>query len=248
MKFLFDLILFDPLYNALVFITNILPSHNIAISVIILTLIVKILLFPLYHKSSSAQIKIKEIEPKLKEIQNKYKDDKQKQAQEIMQLYKDHGVNPFSSFLLLFIQLPIIFALFFVFSKGFELNLDILYPFINPPEQVSTIFLNINVEEKSLLLAFLVGITQFFQMKLAIPPIQKRNNKTPDFKEDLMRSMQIQMKYVLPVIIVFISYTFPAVISVYWLTSNLFAIGHELIVKKKALNIINSFKKKEVSL
>ena len=238
MKFLFDTLLFNPLYNALVFLTGVLPGNNIALAVIVLTLIVKLILFPFYHKSTKAQSKIKEIEPKIKEIQKNFKDDRQKQAEQMMALYKEHGINPFSSFILLFIQLPIILALFFVFSRGSDLNLDILYSFVSVPSEVNTVFLGIfDVHTKSWILAFLVGLTQFFQMKLALPPLSPKQSGQTDFKADLMRSMQIQMKYVMPVVIVFIASTFPAAIPIYWLTSNLFAIGHELIIKKKALTL-----------
>lgn len=238
MKFLFDTLLFNPLYNALVFLTDVIPGNNLALAVIVLTLIVKLVLFPLYHKSSKTQSKMKEIESELKEIKEKNKDDRQKQAELMMALYKEHGINPFSSFLLLFIQLPIILALFFVFSKGFDLNLDILYPFVSAPEEVNMMFLGwLDVHDKSWILAFFVGLTQFFQMNLALPPLGPKQSKEIDFKADLMRNMQLQMKYVMPVVIIFIAATFPAVISIYWLTSNIFAIGHELIIKKKALTL-----------
>src|SRR3990167_8681829 len=107
-SYLFNILLFDPLYNALVFITEIIPGHNVAIAIIVLTIIVKLLLFPLYHKSTLAQTKIKELEPSLKKIKEKYSDNKQEQAKLTMELYREHGINPLTSFALLFIQLPIV--------------------------------------------------------------------------------------------------------------------------------------------
>lgn len=236
-KEIFNIILVAPLYNTLVFLANIVPGHDIGLAIIILTVLVKMILFPLYHKSTKAQSQIKLIEPELRDLKEKYKDDKQEQAKQIMELYRKHGINPLTSIGLLFIQLPIILALFFVFSRGFDLHLDVLYPFISSPEVVNTTLLGlIDITQKSLLLAFLVGITQFIQMRLALPVLPKvSNTKESSFKDDLAKSMNLQMRYVMPVIMVFIAHTFPAAISVYWITSNLFAIFHELVVKKKAL-------------
>ncbi|MEX0918934.1 MAG: YidC/Oxa1 family membrane protein insertase [Candidatus Paceibacterota bacterium] len=238
---LFNLILFNPLYNALVFITDIIPGNNIGVAIIILTIIVKIILFPLYHKSVKTQSKIKEIEPELKSLKNKYNDDKQEQAKQIMELYRHHGINPFVSIVLLFIQLPIFIALFYVFFRGFELNLDILYSFIPPPAVINTeLFGLLDIAEKSFILALLVGGAQFIQMKFSLPPLPPidRNKKERSIKDDFARSFNIQMRYIMPIIIVFIASSLPAAVGLYWLTSNLFAIGHELLVKRKALNIL----------
>ena len=240
-SYLFNILLFDPLYNALVFITEIIPGHNVAIAIIVLTIIVKLLLFPLYHKSTLAQTKIKELEPSLKKIKEKYSDNKQEQAKLTMELYREHGINTLTSFALLFIQLPIVLALFWVFSRGFELNLDILYPFIEAPQYIDLYFLGlIKITEHSIPLAILVGLTQFIQMQLAIPPLPKTKIDKPTFKDDFARSLNIQMKYIMPIIIVFIASSLSAAISIYWFTGNLFAIGHELFVKRKAFQLRKS--------
>lgn len=239
---LFNTILFNPLYNALVLITDVLPGNDIGLAIVILTIIVKIILFPLYHQSTKTQSKIKLIEPKLKELKEKYNEDKQEQAKQIMELYREHGINPFSSIFLLIIQLPIVLALFSVFFRGFELNLDILYSFVPEPAAINTELLGlVDIAEKSIILALLVGISQFIQMRLALPPLPKpdKKSKQPSFKDDFARSMNLQMRYVMPVVIIFIASTFPAAIAVYWLTSNLFAIGHELIVKRKVTELFS---------
>lgn len=237
-SYLFNILLFDPLYNALVFITEIIPGHNVAIAIIVLTIIVKLLLFPFYHKSTKAQVKIKELEPSLKKIKDQYSDNKQEQAKLTMELYREHGINPLTSFALLFIQLPIVLALFWVFSRGFELNLDILYPFIEAPKYIDLYFLGlIKITENSIPLAVLVGLSQFIQMQLAIPLLPKTKIDKPSFKDDFARSLNIQMKYIMPIIIVFIASSLSAAISIYWFTGNLFAIGHELFVKRKVFQL-----------
>ncbi|OHA60124.1 MAG: hypothetical protein A2589_00385 [Candidatus Vogelbacteria bacterium RIFOXYD1_FULL_46_19] len=237
----FNIILFQPLYNALVWLSGVMPGHSIALAIIALTVIIKTLLTPLYHKSSKTQRKLKEIEPELSKLKEQHKDDKQLQAQKMMELYREHGINPLTGFMVLLIQLPIILALFYVFSKGFELNLDILYPFVSSPEVVDrTVFGWILLTEKSYWLALLVGLTQYVQIRLTLPPLPQRLPKsdTPSFKEDLARSMNMQMRYVMPVIITVIASQFPSAIALYWLTGNLFAIGHELIVRSKAKKLV----------
>jgi YidC/Oxa1 family membrane protein insertase len=247
MSEIFNLILIQPLYNALVAIISIMPGHNIALGIITLTVIIKFLLMPLYHKSALAQKQLRELEPEMKQIKEEYVGDKQIQAQKIMELYQKHGINPFASFLLLLIQLPVILALFLVFKNSFELNLGILYSFITVPEVVShTLFGLISISDKSIILALLVGVTQFIQMKLSLPPLpapnKKKANELPSFKDDFARSMNLQMRYGMPVIITIVATQFPAALSLYWLTGNVFSIVHELFVKKQAESIKNTSK------
>lgn len=232
----FKLTLFIPFYNALAFFSTIVPRNDIGLAIVLLTLLVKVALSPLQHKASKTQSKMKVIEPELAKIkQNK---DKEEQAKQIMDLYKSHGVNPFTSILLLFIQIPIIITLFYVFKNGFQLNLDILYSFVPKPENINTLFLGVlDIHQRSYILAILVGLTQFFQMKLAIPPLPAKTNDR-SLSGDFARSMNLQMRYVMPVVIVFISASLPAAISIYWITSNLFAIGHELVVKKLSSRVV----------
>lgn len=230
----FELVLFEPLYNALVFLSYLIPNHDVGLAIILLTIIVKLVLFPVQHKTSVMQQKIKGIEADLNQLKDKYKDDKQEQAKQVLDLYRKHGINPFTSFLTLLIQLPIIITLFYVFFKGFELNLDVVYSFVPTPEYVNSYFIGlVDINSRNFVLAIVVGLTQFIQMKFALPPLPTNKSNTPSFKDDLARSMNIQMKYVMPVVLVGIASTFPSAVSIYWITSNLFAIGHELFVKRK---------------
>lgn len=232
---LFHTLLYNPLYNALVFLVSVVPFGDVALAVIVLTLVVKLVLFPLSIKAVKTQMLTKLIEPEVAALKEKYKNDKQEQAKKIMALYKERGVNPFSSIFLLLIQLPIIFALYFVFLRGGLPLVDtsVLYSFVPVPDVVNMSFLGFgDVSERSIILALLAGLTQFFQAKLALPPLKERGEKD-SFKEDLARSMHLQMRYVLPVIVAVIAFTISAAIALYWTTSNLFAIGQELYMRKK---------------
>jgi len=232
---LFYTILFEPLYNGLIFLISIVPYADVGIAVILLTVIVKIILLPLSIKAVKTQVLVKELDPELQGIREKYKNNKQEQAQKTMALYREKGINPFSSFLLLLIQIPIILALYWVFFRGGLplINEEFLYSFVSVPDMVNMEFLGlIEVSGRSIFLALLAGITQFFQVRLTLPKMKPRK-ENPTFKEDLARSFQMQMKYVLPVIVVVISYTISAAVALYWATSNIFAIGQELLIIRR---------------
>ena len=252
--------LYQPLYNGLVFLIGVLPWGDVGLAVIILTVFVKLVLLPLTHKSTKSQAKIKEIEPEVKKIKEQFKNDKQKQSTKTMELYAKHGVNPFSGCLLLIIQMPIIAALYFVFWKGLTDGLDEsnLYSFIEIPNMINMRFLGfIDMSEKSVILALLAGVSQYFQMKyspVAFPGASSDNkearvNGKLSFKEEFAKSFRFQMKYGFPVAIFFISYTISAAVALYWFVSNVFSIGSEYMVRKKIKSITNeSSEKTPISL
>lgn len=238
----FKAVFYQPLYNILVLLTVYLPGESLGLAIISLTILIRLILYPIYHKSLTTQRKLKEIDGQLQSIKEKTKDNKQEQAQQIIKLYQEHGINPFTSFIVLLIQIPIIISLFYVFRGSINLDPALIYSFIPSPETVNHLFLGlIDVTQKNIPLALLVGLTQFFQMKLAIPPLPPIDrSKAPSFKDDLVKSMNIQMRYVMPLMIVFVAIALPAALSLYWLTSNLFSIGHELLIKRQALKIKTS--------
>jgi len=224
------------LYNGFVFLSGALPFLDIGIVIILFTIIVKLILFPISKKAVRTQALMKLVEPELNLIKEKYKDDKQAQALKIMNFYKEKQINPFSSIFLLFIQLPIIFALYRIFYNGFSpVHIDLLYSFIHAPETISTIFLGfVDVTSKSWFMAAIAAISQFFQIKLSVPALAPRKDK-PSFSDDFARNMQVQMKYVLPIMIFFISANIASALALYWITSNLFTIGQELVVRKQLI-------------
>lgn len=241
MSSLFHLFFYEPLYNGLIFLIGVLPWADVGIVVILFTCIVKLALFPLSKKSVLTQIRMKEIQPELDAIKEKHKDNKQEQALKVMALYREKKINPFSGIILIFIQIPIIFALYYVFLKGGlpKIDMDSLYSFIKVPASIDISFLGLmDITQKSYLIALAAAITQFFQVKFAMPAVKKSNKKAGEnsFKDDLARSMSIQMKYILPIIIFFIARGLPAVVALYWATSNLFAIGQELYLRRARKN------------
>lgn len=235
MSQLFHIIFYQPLYNGLILLTAVLPWFDVGVIIILFTILIKFILFPLSKKATITQLEMKDLEPELKKIKEKYKDNSQEQAKKTMELYRSRKVNPFSSLFVVLLQLPIIFALYFVFLRGGlpQVDSSLLYSFIPQPDGVNMNFFGlINIAEKSLVLAFLAGLSSFFQARFSapVPPTTKAG---VSFRDDLARGMSMQMRYVLPVIVFFISYSISGVIALYWSTSNIFTIAQEFYFRRK---------------
>lgn len=241
MKTLFTELLYRPLYNLLVGLIDILPHADIGFAVILVTLIVKFILFPLSKKSIQTQLRMKEIEQPLKDLREQYKDNPQELAQRTMQVYRESGINPFAGILLILIQLPIVICLYFVFARSGlpTINPDLLYSFVAVPETIRTTFLGTIdlVASKSLLVAILVLVTQSIQIRLSLPKKEEMPASDNQMAQEFMRGLHFQMKYVLPVITAVVSYTLISVVGLYWIVGNIFATLQEIYfrntIKKK---------------
>ena len=249
MSFLFHNFFYAPLYNGLILFINVVPFHSVGLAVVFFTCIIKVIIFPLSQQSIKTQFEMKQIEPEMNELKLRYKDDKKLQAEKTMQLYKEKGINPFSGIFLMLIQLPILIALYWVFLKGGlpKIDQNTIYSFTKIPNTINMVLFGINVAEKSVLFALLVATAQFFQMQITIPKPKKteiKDGKTPAFTDELAKSMNMQMKYVMPIIMFFIAKSFPLVVSLYLITSSLFAIGQELYIRNKYKKSTNQVVKK----
>lgn len=231
MSYLYHTFFFDPLYNALILLFKVLPWADAGIIVILLTILVRLILYPLSKKAVVTQVKMAEIGPDLENLKEKFKDKPEEQARRTLALYKEKGVNPFSGIFVILIQIPIILALYQIFLHFPEINLEVLYSFVPVPENINATFLGLlDITGKSAIIAALAAISTYFQLQIAT---QHQNApKGNSFGDNLTRSMQTQMKYIFPVIVFFISYKISGVIALYWLTTNLFSIGQEIYVRK----------------
>jgi YidC/Oxa1 family membrane protein insertase len=238
-SYLFNTFLYEPLYNAFIGLIDIFPWIDAGIVVIIFTVLVKLVLFPLSKKSIRSQIEIKNIQ--VDALKTKYKDNKQELALKTMNLYKEKGINPFAGIFLALIQLPILIALYFVFYRGGldVIHTEILYSFIKAPAEVNKLFIGIfDITQKSTFLALLVAVGQYLQVRLTLPSMKKPSvdtKKELSFQDELAKSMSLQMKYVLPVFMFFVARSFASIVSLYFITSSVFAIGQELYMRKKLL-------------
>lgn len=230
-KNLFFVVLYQPLLNLLVLLYNWMSGYDFGLSIIALTIIIRIILFPLSIKAIKSQTILQKIQPKIQEIQKKYKNDKEKQAKEILNIYKNEKINPFSALLLTIIQIPILIALYKVFWNGLNPDeLNFLYSFVYNPHQINYLFLNIiDLSKPNLILAIIAGLVQYFQTKIIQPPKQKDVSVN-----DFAKIMQFQMIYFLPLFTIIILINLPSALGLYWTTSGLFSIIQQYFILRIA--------------
>lgn len=235
-SFVYTEILFRPILNLLVGITNILPGHSVGWAIVIVTIIVRLVLLPSFlHQARSMrknQDKMKEIQHRIDEIKKKHKNDKAKQGEETMKIYREAGINPASGCLPLLVQLPILIALYRVFFLGLTPDsYQFLYTFVAEPSALHFAFFGIDLGAPSLLLGVIAGIFQFIQMKYLSPQPQSSPGANEDAAK-MMESMQKNMTYIFPAMTVFIALRLPAALALYWTISTLFGIVQQIIVKR----------------
>jgi YidC/Oxa1 family membrane protein insertase len=232
LSYIWNAFLYNPLVNILALLVALIPGENLGLAIILLTIVVKIILLPLSKKTMEGQAKQKLLQPEIDKIKKSGKS-KEEQARLTFDLYKKHKANPFSGCLVILIQLPIIFALYRVFYKGLNFDPEALYSWVQKPNDLNTLFLGIDISlTKNYLLAILAGASQFVQARFM--PVPKTSSGTGgQFGENFAKSMQTNMKYVFPFVVVFISYSLSGAIVLYWITSNIFGIFQQLYINKR---------------
>jgi len=228
-SYLFNEIFYKPLFNGLIFLYNIVPGHDLGVAIIILTIIIRLILWPLTNKSIKNQKVLAKIQPQITEIKKKFKGNKEAQAKAMMQLYSENKINPLAGFLPLLIQIPIIIALWRVFLNSFTLDLNFLYSFIPAPVQIQTVFLGlINLSHKSAILAVLAGVLQYFQTKMVMPSSSAKSAGgaagKPAGAPDFGQMMSKQMLYLGPVLSIVIFWSLPAALPLYWIVVTLLTL------------------------
>ncbi len=234
----FHTVFYNPIYNALVALVAYIPGSDVGVAIILLTIIIRLVLLPFSLSAARTQRSMKILEPRIKELKEKHKGDKEKEALETLALYREAKVNPFASILTVFVQIPVLLALYFVFryEPFTTINTLRLYGFTPVPEAASLEFLGlVSVMGKSLVLAALAGITQFLQAHLALSGTLKPSGDT-GMQADFQKVMGLQLKFVFPFIIAAISYTTGGAIALYFITTNLAGALQEWYVRRTITN------------
>ena len=226
---MFTTIVTQPLYNALIYIVNFLPDHQLWIALVIMTLLLKIILIPLFKKQVRDQLIMNHLGPKLKEIQDKYKDQKDVLAKETMFLYGKYKVNPLISILILIIQLPFLIGLYRIFYHDLSFYQNLLYAGVTYPANISHYFLGVDLTQKNIFFAACAAISQYILGAFMFKP---KTGKDKEDETEIMRAMNVQMKYFLPLVIAVVSYVTPSVIGLYLVVTNIFGIIQEVLIKK----------------
>lgn len=228
-------ILLNPIFNLLLLIYALLPGHDFGVAIIVLTIIIRLLLWPLVKKQLFHQKAMRDLQPELAKIKQKAKGDRTKESQMTLELYKEKGINPFSSLGLALVQFPILIALFFVLRDiidptqineavyGFVGNLAPVQAIINDPSSFHpSLFGVVNLAEPSIVLAILAGLAQFVQARQLAPKHKDKSNPTAN--------IGTQMTLIFPILTVIIAINLPSALALYWLTSSVVAIIQQHIV------------------
>ncbi len=239
---MFQKFFYIPLLNALVWLYESASFQDLGLAIIFLTLIIRFILLPLFYKGAKDQALMQKLQPEIKKIQHNHKDDKEKQAQALMELYRMHDVNPFSGFLMILVQLPVLIGLYQVFYKGISPETLVnLYSFIPSPGEVNATLLHlIDLQKPSILMVILAAAAQYVQGKLTLPKVEKG--------QDLSSAEQVgrQMVYMGPVLTIVILSKMPAAVGLYWLVTSVFTLVQQVYINR-TLNIKQEKKEHGIS-
>ena len=196
-------------------------THNYGVDIIILTILIKILFWPLTHKSYVSMRQMKKLQPKMQQIREKYKDDKEKMNQEIMQMYRTYKVNPVGGCLPMILQIPVFFALYRVLYSALAIRHAPFIWWINDLSAPDRLHVGINIPYLGGIpvLTLLMGVSMFFQ--------QKMSPTTGDPRQEKMMLM-------MPVVFTVFFINFPSGLVLYWLVNNILSIGQQYYINKKA--------------
>ena len=216
---IFQLLIFQPLYNILALLSN-LTKGNLGWAVLILAAIIRLIIWPWYKKAMGDQRKMAKLQPKIKEIQKKFKKEPVKGNQEIMKIFREEKINPGNSFFFIFFQMAIFISLFIFFKQAIVNDWTLyLYSFVKLPEQINYLFLGlIDLKAPSLALAIISASLNSF---LTFIQPSSGQNKV--------------MLLGLPFIILFFYKKFPAIIILYWIGFTLVNILQEYMISKDTL-------------
>jgi YidC/Oxa1 family membrane protein insertase len=216
---IFHVILYQPILNLFVALYNVIPGHDLGLVVIVVTILIRLILYPITASSINAQKSMQDMQPKLEAIRKQFADDKVKQNQAVMTLYKDHKINPLTSCLPMLIQLPILLALFWALQDGLA-SKDLaqnLYSFVKNPGTLNPIsFGFLNLGTPNIVLAVLSGAAQFVQAKMFIRKPVPKEAGTGGKDESMTNMMNKQMLYFMPVMTILIGIKFPSGLTLYW--------------------------------
>lgn len=228
MSAIFHIFFYDPLLNTLVFLYNTVAFGDLGIAIILLTLLIRLILFPIFHKGAKQQAVMREMQSELKEIREKFAKDKVKQSEEMMALYKKYGVNPFSSILLLVVQIPILLALYRIFLQGLTPeSFGLLYGFIETPVEIHHSFLGlIDLSERSILLVSIAALGQYLQgiLTLRATPLKGGSSQ--------MEKMGRTMVFVAPLLTLVVFFNLPAAVALYWVVSSAFSVVQQIAINR----------------
>ncbi len=209
--------IYHPILSVLVWIYQHASFGDLGVAIILLTLLVRAVLFPIFYKGAKNQSLLQRLQPHVKKIQLDHRDSKEAQAKALMELYKTHHVNPFSGIFFILLQLPVFLALFQIFTR--ELS--------GGAFDTHTLFGLIDLEAKGLILPLIAGALQYVQGKLSLPSPRAAGGTSGT------ASMGNMMVFIGPVITLIVLVNLPSALGIYWSVSSVFSIVQQIFINRK---------------
>lgn len=231
---LYTEVIWRPLFNGLIFFYNTLPGRDFGVAVVALTVVIRLILAPLFWKAQKAQKTMALLQPELKKVREEFKKDPQARAKAEMELWSKHGVNPFSGCFSALLQFPILIAMFRVFQQALNPSyLSYLYFFVGNPGTVRALSLGImDLTKPNLILGIVAAAAQYLQLRMVTqPPASGASN-------DFASAFQKQSLIMLPLMILLLSTNFPFLphlpssLMLYWTTMSILGILQEIFLNK----------------
>jgi len=201
-------------------------THNYGVAIILMTIIIKILFWPLTQKSYTSMQKMKKIQPKIQQIREKFKDDREKLNQELMQVYKTYKVNPMGGCIPMALQIPVFFALYRMLNAAVELRHQPFILWIHDLTAPDRLNLGFSIDLPIIghlsglpVLTILMGITMFAQQKM-----------TPSSGDPRQEKIML----IMPVMFTFFFINFPAGLVLYWFVNNILSIAQQYWINRHA--------------
>jgi YidC/Oxa1 family membrane protein insertase len=239
---LFHAVFFEPIFNALMLVyfvvSHVMTGGNFAVSVIILTILVRVCMIPLVRKQLRSQRVMQELQPKIAQLKQQYKNDQQGMLRAQQDLFKEHGYSPASGCLPLLIQMPFLYALYFAFFAVLQKQTphetlthhiqrinDQIYPFLphitnHQLPNINFLWLDLSKADPIHLLPILAGVLTLIQLRMAMPV---RKPLAPGQQKDTTTQATQTTQYIMPLVTVFFGWNFPAGLPLYWVVGTGFS-------------------------
>lgn len=227
----------QPIYNVFVFLIGIVPHGDVGIAIILLTVAMRIVLYPIFSASIRTQMGMQAMQADLDVATAKFKDKPNELAQARLELLKKHKVNPLAGIGTLVVQVVVLIALYYaMFREGFpKIAQNLLYPFVHAPAAVNTQFLGFIdlLTPHHIVLALLVGATQYLTIRLTLARTNANQANLSAEKAAAARMQSAMMLYLMPLLLTAFGYFFPAAVGLYFVTSNVLSLGQEWLIRRE---------------
>lgn len=236
---MFNTLIVQPLFNLVLFFYAILPYHDLGVAIIIVTILVRLLVWPLASKQLHSQRAMQKLAPEIAKLRKKAGGDKQKESQMLMELYKEKGISPFASLTPILIQMPLLIAFYYALRHAVHAGdiANMVYPAIanmpavkaiiaNPAAYKPALFGIVNLAKPNVVIAVLAAVSQYIQTKQILP------KKTSD-KADAAAQVAQMSVLLFPFMTFLFAMSLPSALGLYWFVASLVSIFQQWLILRK---------------